>query len=60
MESTTRTLVWLVQQNGVVGWWSLAAGATTGLVRARTKIGLANLTYNLRRYVFPETIAAPA
>jgi hypothetical protein len=27
-----RTLVWLVEQNRVVGWWSLAAGATTGLV----------------------------
>lgn len=33
---------------------------TIGLVRARTKIGLANLAYNLRRYVFLETIAAPA
>jgi IS5 family transposase len=31
---------------------------TIGLVRARTKIGLANLTYNLRRYVFLETNAA--
>ena len=33
---------------------------TIGLVRARTKIGLANLAYNLRRYVFLETKAAPA
>ena len=33
---------------------------TIGIVRARTKIGLANLAYNLRRYVFLETKAAPA
>ena len=33
---------------------------TNGLVRARTKIGLASLAYNLRRYVFLETKAAPA
>ncbi len=25
---------------------------TIGLERARTKIGMANLTYNLRRYMF--------
>lgn len=31
---------------------------TIGLARARTKIGLANLAYNLRRYLFLETSAA--
>jgi len=33
---------------------------TIGLVRARTKIGLANIAYNLRRYVFWEARAANA
>lgn len=33
---------------------------TIGIARARTKIGLANIAHNLRRYVFWETKAAPA
>ena len=33
---------------------------TIGIARARAKIGLANLAYNLRRYLFLETRAAPA
>ncbi|MGK2921763.1 MAG: IS5 family transposase [Methyloceanibacter sp.] len=31
---------------------------TIGLARARTKIGLANIAYNLRRYLYLETAAA--
>lgn len=33
---------------------------TIGIARARTKIGLANLAYKLRRYLFLETRPAPA
>ena len=33
---------------------------TIGLARARTKIGLANLVYNMRRLIWPETTAAAA
>lgn len=32
---------------------------TIGIARARTRIGLANIAHNLRRYVFWETKAAP-
>jgi len=31
---------------------------TIGIARARTKIGLANIAHNLRRYVFWETSGA--
>jgi transposase, IS5 family len=33
---------------------------TVGLARARVKIGLANLTYNLRRLVWIESRGVPA
>lgn len=33
---------------------------TIGIARARTKIGLANLVYNLRRFLYLETVAAAA
>jgi len=33
---------------------------TIGIARARVKIGLANLAYNIRRYVWLSTTAAPA
>ena len=33
---------------------------TIGIVRARVKIGLANLTYNIRRLVFQERSTALA
>jgi IS5 family transposase len=33
---------------------------TIGIARARTKIGMANIAHNLRRYVFWETRGAPA
>ena len=33
---------------------------TIGIARARVKIGLANLTYNIRRLVLHERIAAAA
>ena len=33
---------------------------TIGLVRATTKIGLANLVYNMRRLLWLERQAAPA
>ena len=33
---------------------------TIGIARARTKIGLANIAHNLRRYVFREAKTAPA
>lgn len=33
---------------------------TVGIARARTRIGLANIAHNLRRYVFWEAKAAPA
>ncbi len=33
---------------------------TIGLARAKTKIGMANLTYNFRRYVFHERNRAHA
>ena len=33
---------------------------TIGLARARTKIGLANLVYNMRRYVWLNGRSAPA
>ena len=33
---------------------------TIGMARARTKIGLANIAYNLKRYVWHEGRSAPA
>jgi IS5 family transposase len=33
---------------------------TIGVARARTKIGMANLTYNLTRFVWHEGRSAPA
>ncbi len=33
---------------------------TIGLARAEVKIGLANLAYNMRRYVWLSSRAAPA
>jgi hypothetical protein len=33
---------------------------TMGIARARTKIGLANLAYNIKRHVWLRGIAAPA
>jgi IS5 family transposase len=33
---------------------------TIGLARARLKIGLVNLAYNMRRFVWPQTRRAPA
>jgi hypothetical protein len=33
---------------------------TIGIARARVKIGIANLAYNMHRYIWPNSKATPA
>jgi len=42
------------------GWNVTSACSTIGIVRARAKIGMANLAYNLTRFVWRQGRTAPA
>jgi hypothetical protein len=44
----------------VFGHQHTSRGGTIGLVRAKAKIGLMNLVYNISRFAFLERTATPA